>query len=303
MDIETVSNGPGSETAAPTQEAAAPAVAEGSTGGDKQGREAGAVETPAEQRHRIKYGKNERELSTDELKVLAQKGWAADDRFQQASKIKKEVEDLVKQANWDKLIEKQTGKSPIEFYKERLKAELRRQAMTPEEREEAERRSRVDSLKQEELEIIQRREEEKIAKAEEHYTQQWDKELAEAIEKEGLPKNRYALNRAIQIGKKVVDMGLDPDWGLVVKEAKAQIQEDLKGLMGAFKDDAGLLGLFGDEMAMRISKALVAKKNPAQQSTRKAVESSMSDSFRQKEPKQVDVDAWIAERRKKFEEG
>lgn len=307
MEVETIPNA-GPETTS-TQETPATQVATGAdaqtTGGETNQRPTGndtGGEQPS-QLHKIKYGKNERELSLDELKVMAQKGWAADDRFQQAAQMKKEMEALVKQAKWDKLIEKQTGKPALEYYKDQLKAEIRRQQMTPEEREAEDRKANIEKIRAEEAEVIKAREERQIAEQEAHYSKLWDKELSEAIEKEGLPKNKYAIGRAVAIGKKVVDMGLDPDWGLVVKEAKAQMLDDVRNFISAFKDANGIVGFLGDEMSMKISKALVDRKNPVKETTKKAVESRSQDQFRAKEVKAMDVDQWIAERRRKFEEG
>lgn len=311
MEIETIPSGApdagAGQSEAPKTEATTANVAGGDDGGkqpghEQQGDQNTHEQKSAEQRYKIKFGKNERELSVDELRMYAQKGWAADSRFQEAARMRKEVEEAVRKADWDRLIAQSTGKSAVEFYKERLKAEIRKAQMSDDERAVEEKRGELERLKAEENEIIQRREEAQRERMTEQYSQQWDKELSEAIEKEGLPKTKYAVQRAVQIGKKVVDMGLEPDWVAITREAKAQIMSDMKGLMSAFREDPALLNFLGDEMAQRISKALVNRKQPQPVVNRKAVE-SVKDNFRQKEAKSVDVDDWIAERRKKFENG
>lgn len=317
MEIETVSNaGPSEGTSsqsegqsgASSQEASGSGMAEGNSGQNQNKSAADQAglgqNNGTSELHKIKYGKNERELSIDELKMLAQKGWAADDRFQQAAKMKKEIESLVKSAKWNDLIQKQTGKPALEYYKDQIKAEIRRRNMSPEEREAEERQAKIEALRNEEKELVAAKTERQLKEQEEHYAQQWDKEFADAIKKEGLPVNRYALNRAVQIAKKVVAMGLDPDWGLVVKEAKSQMQDDIKQLLTAYKDDAALLSFLGDEFGLRISKAMVNRKSPANKGIQRPVAAAGSgDSFRQKEAKPMDVDEWIASRRKAFEEG
>lgn len=308
MEFETIPNGAPSESAnteTVKTEATATGVAEKATGLESTQR--GNENTEAKQqtiteKHRIKYGKTERELTVDELKMMAQKGWAADDRFQEAARIRKETEELVKKANWDKLIEKQTGKSALEFYKEKLKAEIARMKMTPEEKELEDKRREVEALRAEEEQIKAARLEEQVAAREKQYAEQWDKELTEAIESEGLPKTRYAIQRAVQIASKVNAMGLDPDWRLCVREAKNQLLEDTKGFFASAKDENALIALLGEDLAMRVSKALVNRKQP-QAPQRKAVDATKGDNFRQKETKPVDMDVWIASRRKKFEEG
>lgn len=299
MEIETVPNAAPESAPASEPQSAPAANTETSTASPAEKHE--EQPTPQEQRHKIKFGKNERELTIDELRMYAQKGWASDDRFQQAARMRKEVEEALKQANYDKLIEKSTGKPALEFYKEKLKAEIRKMQMTPEQKEEAELKQRLESLKQQEQEIYTKRQQEQLEQQERHYTETWDRELTEAIAKEGLPKTKYAVQRAVQIASGVVKAGLDPDWTLVVREAKRQVQDDIKGLIEAMKDDNALVGIFGDENSQRISKALVNRKNPVAAKEVMAKNAVKGDNFRQKEPTMVDVDDWIAARRKAFE--
>lgn len=304
MEIETLSNDSAPQET-PTEntgadQSATPQV-DGKSGGEAKANPGGApgVNQTQSERYKIKYGKNERELTLDELKMMAQKGWASDDRFQKAAALQKKLQEAVKQANWDELIRMQ-GKDPIQFYKEQLKSYLKQQNMTPEEKAAFEMQQRIEALKKEEQEHLTQKQERQIAEQEAYYTQQWDQELSQAIQTEGLPQNQYCIGRAVAIGQKVVAMGLDPDWTLIVKEAKRQIQEDVKGLFGGYKDDSALLGFLGDELGLRVSKAMVARKAP-QPPQAKAVETSKSrDGFKQKEAKIMDMDSWFEERRKKF---
>lgn len=312
MEIETITAGAPDagtgQTETPKTEATSTEVATGSDGktGNTASEHNGTnteAQKAAEQRYKIKFGKNERELSVEELRMYAQKGWAADTRFQEAAKMRKEIEDALSKADFDKLIEKKTGKSALEYYKEKLKAEIRKAQMTDDERAVEEKRAELERLKEEEQEIQRAREERQREAQEAHYSEKWDKELADAIKAEGLPQTRYAISRAVQIGKKLVDAGLEPDWVAVTREAKAQIMDDIKGLMAAFKEDPALIGFLGDDLAQRISKALVGKRmGAANKPNIKAVETAKAqDSFRQKEQKPMDVDEWIAAKRKKFE--
>lgn len=303
MEVETITNG------SPSQETTSSGVAEGAnsekSGSAKQPdvKSAGAgdagAETPAERKFRLKFGKQDREVTEQELIALGQKGWAADSRFQEASKMMKEIKDAIENGDEEFFIKKKYGKDKISYAKEILKAELRKATMSPEDRAVAEKREELARLKAEENEIMSRRDKEKMDTLTNHYSEQYDKELSDAISSEGLPKTRYAVGRAVALAKKVVDMGLDPDWNLVVKEAKRQMQAEMKDLFEAAKDDNSLLALLGDSLPMRISKAMVGRPSKQQVGQIKAVEQK-GDGFKQKDRKDVDIDAWLEERRKNF---
>lgn len=261
----------------------------------------GSAETTEERKFKLKYGNSEREMTERELIAAAQKGWAADDRFQSAAKMKKDLEDAVKKGDLNKLIKQMKGKDPIEFYKDQLKDELRRRSMSPEERQLMEQQSKLDKLKAEEKEILGKREAEKLQKLEQHYIQQYDRELSEAIEKNGLPKNRVAIKRAADLASKVIKMGLDPDWDLVVKEAKRQMTDEWKELVGAYRDE-DLLTLFGDDLPKRIGKAQAARSQIAGRAQQARVQGDGSKTTgAEKSAKPVDMSTWMKEQRKKFE--
>lgn len=281
-------------------ETADPAVAEGATA-----KKPGAVDPTAaaaeERKFRLKYGKSEREMTEKELIAAAQKGWAADDRFQEASKMKKELMDAAKKADMDSLVRKLKGMDPMEFYKEQLKAELRRRTMSPEDKALEDKRRQLQSLQEEEKEILSKRESERMDQLTKHYSEQYDRELSDAITKNGLPKSRVAIKRAADIASKVVDMGLDPDWDLVVKEAKRQLTDEWKQLVAGYGDN-DLLELFGDDIPKRIGKAMAARQQQVGRAQKPRVEGNVA-SKDTAESKPVDVKQWMKDQRKKFEEG
>lgn len=267
---------------APAKEAAKP----DSPGVDKQ-------ETKEERKFRLKFGKNEREVSEAELVMLGQKGWASDERFKSAAAKEREVKEALEKMDLDALIRKGTGKDKLEYAKEVLRAEIRKNNMSPEEREREERKANVE---REESELSAREKRiatQKLEAQQQHYEETYDRELSEAIKSEGLPKNKYAVGRAVKIASEIVDMGLEPDWKLVVGEAKRQIQEELGELIDQLSDGVGFLG---EDRARKISKMLVSKGMPKSEVARVVKQAEKAPESNQP----VDSDEWFEKKRKEW---
>lgn len=289
MEIETI--------AAP----AAPAVPDGGGSGDakpeiKAKPDADATpkgETPAERKLRLKFGKQEKEVSEQEAVALAQKGWASDEKFKSAAQMKREAEELVERADVEKMLKKKYGKDKLEWAKDVLKEELRRRALSPDELEIEDRKARLERLKQEEEEIENRRSKEKLAAAQARYEEQYDRELASAVEKHKVPKNKYVIGRAVKIAQEMVDNDLDPDWDLVVQEAKRQWQEEISESFDA-EEDFSFLG----ERARKISKWLVSKGMSKQAAEKESVKIVKSQDKSPDSTVPVDSDEWFEKKRK-----
>lgn len=249
MEIETVAAPITPDTGATGEQKTKTEVKQADPGASK-------TETPAERKHRLKFGKTEREVSEQELISLAQRGWASDEKFKSAAQKEREIKDALANGDVDYLIKKIKGKDQIEYAKEILKAELNKKRMTPDELEAAEHKAEIARLKDERNKLEGQKRKEKEDAAQRHYEEQWDKELSEAIVKNNLPKNKYVIGRAVKIASEVLDLtGNDPDWDLVVKEAKRQTTEEIVELFGQLED----YGVLGDDIPRKISKWLVGK--------------------------------------------
>lgn len=251
-----------------------------------------ATETKEERRLKLKYGKTEREVTEQEAVALAQKGWAADERFKSAAQMKREAEELLENADLDGLIQKKAGKSKLEWAKDMLKAELRRKTMSPEELEIEDRQNRLQKLREEEEGILEKKAEERRSALQAKYEEQYDRELSEALKKHGMPANKYCYGRAVKIGSEIVSQGLEPDWDLVAQEAKRQVQEELAAMVDQLEDSVGFIG---EERARKISKLLVSKGVP-----RDVVARVVKQSDEKPERQAVDADDYWERKRAQF---
>lgn len=291
MEIETITAPPVADSGGSVVKTPETPAKQPDSGVQKQ-------EAVSEKKYRLKYGKTEREVSEKELIAEAQKGWAADDRFKEAAAMKREVKDAIEKGDLEFLVRKMKGKDTKTWAKELLINELRKAQMSPEEKEASDRQSRIEALKKEEEDLLTKRAAEKLEARTKHYEDQYDRDFTAALQKHGLPKNKYVMGRAVQIASEVVDMGLEPDWDLVVGEAKRQTQAEFVDLFGQLED----YGIFGEEVPKKIAKWLQTKGMPKKESEKEAVrlvKQQKDDNRPDTEP--VDSETYWEKKRKAWE--
>lgn len=286
MSVEATTN-----TAAADTGATGDAQAQAETKPDVAGAQEPKKETAAERKFRLKFGKTEREVDEKEVTMLAQKGWASDEKFKSAKAAERKAQEIVERADVEQLLLKKYGKSKLDWAKETLKEELKLRTMSPEEKEEYDRKSRIKSLEDKEAELIEREAERRLDAQTRRYQEQYDKEFAQALEKHKLPRNKYLMNRCVKIAQEIVANDMEPDWDLVVGEGKRQVMEEISEM---FTEDEAGLGWVGEDRVRKLMKLLVGKitKEPGVAKIVRQVDSNKLDD---KVP--VDADSyWEAKR-------
>lgn len=217
----------------------------------------------AERKFKLKFGKSEREMSEKELIAAAQKGWAADERFQEGAKAKKMAEKFFNglKADPEKMDEllKHLGHDPVEVYKNRLSKELKRKLMTPEQIELEDLRDKVRKGEEERTKREKEEHDKRVSELQVKYEQQYDQEMSTAISKSGLPKTPMTIKRCAEIQYRALEQGYDLPWDVVIEEVKNQYQNDFKELFGSAEADS-LESLFGGDIAKKFTKASLKKR-------------------------------------------
>lgn len=260
MEIEVIPNtgslGRSSGSAGPLSGTPSDDSPKKETKQDNSGVQEPKTETPAERKLRLKFGKSEREVSEKEAIALAQKGWASDEKFKSAKAAEREAQRIVDSADVEAMLTKKYGKSKLEWAKEVLKEELKVRTMSPEEKDEHDRKKRIEELKAEEESLLERKANERLEAQTQKYQEQYDREFAQALEKHKLPRNKYLMNRAVKIASELVANDMEPDWDLVVGEAKRQVQEEISEM---WDDSDQALSWIGEDRLRKVMKLLVGK--------------------------------------------
>lgn len=250
---------------------------------------------------KLKYGKEEREVDEATAIAMAQKGWAADEKFQKASKKEKELIGLIdKFKNDDEAFDafvRKMGKDPIEIYKRQLAKELQRKVMTPEQRELADAKARLAEFEGREKKRAEDEHKAKVDSLQTHYEEEYDKQMSKAILDAGLPKTPKTIKRLAQLAYKNLEMGLDLPWNTLTDMVKEEYRSDMKELFGASEADK-LVELFGPDIAKKLAsgslKARVADPEPVTKENRQAAKPKESQDV----PKYATEEDWETKMKK-----
>lgn len=217
----------------------------------------------AERKFKLKFGKQEKELTEKELIAHAQKGWAADEKFQTAAQRAKEVDAFLERMKTDEdafdEFVKFLGKDPDEVYKKQLGKSLKKKIMTPEQRELEELREKVRKSEEQEKKAKEAEHAKRVEELQSKYEQQYDQEMSDAISKSGLPKTPKTVKRVAEIMYKSLKNGFDLPWEIAIDQVRSEYQTEMKELFGSAEAES-LIKIFGEDVAKKMATASLQKR-------------------------------------------
>jgi hypothetical protein len=248
MENSNSSNTGADTSTAPVVEATAPT----------EGQPQQAQPTKAEIRKmKLKIDGQETEMGEDEVIRYAQQGKAANQRFQEAAKMRKEAEDMVNLIKRDPravLEDPRIGINFRELAEQYLSEQLKLEMMTPEQKKyhEAEQKLRgyQDAEKAQKAQV----EAKQSQQLQEHYANEYSNTITEALKTQGVPKSPSTVKRMAALMSKSIDNGLDLQPSQIAKLVQEEYLAEIKELFGSSDEDT-LLALLGDDTANKIRKA------------------------------------------------
>jgi len=227
-------------------------------------------------KHKLKV--NGREVEFDEPEVIrrAQLAESAQQRFQEASVMKKQAEQFFEALMNDPrsiLSHPEIAKklNMREFAEDFLSQELKNELMDPAEREMSELRE-FKRKHEEETTGRQQREQEtaqqgRAREAQQKAAKDFDVNITEALTQTNLPKTPYTVKRVAEILLGARKNGYDMDIATAVDMVKEGYQTDLGAMVGGLEPEM-LIKMFGDDMIKKLRKHDLAqlknKLNPPQ---------------------------------------
>lgn len=238
------------------------------------------VEAEAEQLYTIKIDGVESQISKDELLRGYQTAKAAHDRFQEAAKLREQVDSHFELFGKDpiqaaiKAAEAKgiTADQFREATEQWLWENIQREQMSPEEREKAELQEKVKQYEEAQKKAKEEEQQQtinaQVAKARDKYAS----EMSEAIDANGLSADPRAVQQVAQIMLNSVDGSGMPT--LSVKDAVAYYKQEQSSALNDFLSKADinqLTKLLGEEKLNQLRKQDLAKlKNPISSKAGKA---------------------------------
>lgn len=228
---------------------------------DQQKKEAAAA-----RRLKLKIDGQEEELAEDEVIKLAQMGRAADKRFQEAAKSRKEAEQFLRMLKEDPISVLQNPAIGHDFRRlaeEYLKGQYEKEMLSPEQRRIRELEETLKLKDEKEKQDEEQKRQEQLGKLTEHYKQEFDTKIVEALQTSGLPRSPKAVNRMIDYMSTAIREGIDVEPKHVVNLVRRDFINDITDLFSQMEGDS-LLQLLGDGVANKIRKADLARLKAAQ---------------------------------------
>lgn len=237
-------------------------------GAEEPVKEPEQVEAP--RKFRVKDGDYETELDEEEARSLVQQKWAANRRFEEAAKLRKEAESWVgKLGNalrTDPLSVLTAPELGLDFEKlarEYLLGKMDEEKMTPEQKElHALRRERELRAKKEEEDKTNQEfsSKQEAAKA---YRSKLEEEFTEILEKTDLPKDTETIRRLCHVKYTANEAGYEMTPSEQAAAVRQTYVEDIRNAAGKLEGDR-LLGFLGEDILKKVRSAELARHRKAQ---------------------------------------
>ncbi len=213
--------------------------------------------TPAElKKYKVKVDGEEMEVDEDELLSNYQLKKASDKRFQEAMQARKQSEEFIRLLKQDPakvLSHPSLGVDVKKWAEDYLITELKRETMTPEQREIEEYKAKLAKYQeQEEAEKKKQLESEREAVVQK-YQEDYNKQIMGALETSGLPKTEFTVGRMIHYMSKALQNGYELSAKDVTDLVKKDYQKDTQSLYSQL-DAETLISILGEDIAKKIRK-------------------------------------------------
>jgi hypothetical protein len=270
------------------------------------------VETPAEtaaRKFKLKVNGVEREYDEDTVIRRAQLAESADQKFQEAAKMRKQAEAFIQALRDDPisvLTNPNLGVDMRKIAEKFLAKEYQREMISPEQRELEELRE-FKAQRERELQEQQEREqmtakEREFSVQQQKYAQEYDRQISEGLANSGLPKTPQTLKRVAELMHSALRKGYELDVATAVDMVRESYQNDMMQLYGQLDGDK-LVGLLGEDLAKKIRmydlQRLKAKHNPPPSQEPQQAAPPQNRRQEQKAPTTMRTSDWLDQIRKK----
>lgn len=197
-----------------------------------------ALPDPTPKKWKLKVDDKDIEIdSEEELIKKAQMGYSADKKWQEAAKMRKDLEDFVG------LMQSDLGQAisllelPIDIQRKFVDAfverDLKEFEKTPEQKAQEKMQQELLTAKEKLALIEKEKEEARVSDQTRKYVQQFDQDISKALEASELPKSPYYVKRIADVMKYAMGKGMK---GITVQKAveviKNENQAELKDFLG-----------------------------------------------------------------------
>lgn len=229
-------------------------------------------------KYKLKINGSEREYDEASVMALAQKGAAADEKFQKASAAQKSTAELAKlwESDPERALRELGKKDPVELAKAIIQRELNKMSMTPEQIELHEAKEKLKVFEEEKK--TRQEEQRKAAEAEatKYFVKQYDTEIPRELAKVGLPVNEDTVRYTAEIMLANLESGYEMPYEVVMSLVKDKFSNSFKGFASKI-DPSKLVELLGEDV---INKLIASAPKKEKEAIKQAIQADSPKSER-----------------------
>lgn len=192
------------------------------------------VEAKQELKKRLKLKVNGKEVEKeidfndeDSLRELLQKGYAADERFQQASSLEKQMKQFAQLIQQDPLKALEAAGHDMDKIAEAyMEQRIKDMQKSPEQKRLEELEKQIEAERQKSEKLENERQQAEQARAQEEYSRQLDDEITTALSSSELPKSPYVVKRIAENLMLAMDEGYED---VTVEQILPIVEKQIKG--------------------------------------------------------------------------
>lgn len=203
------------------------------------------------------------ELTDDDVKKHLSMSKAAYKRMSEAAETKKQSEQLIRmlRENPEAVFENEQimGQKKFRDIAEAYLAKtLESEMLTPEQRQQKKEQSELQKYREAERKQKEAQESEQMEKLQNHYAQEFEKNIIKGLSSQNLPKTPTTVKRMAQLMAKNLEHGLDLPPEAIAELVRQDYVRDIQELFGSTEADA-LVSLLGEGVSNKIRQADIKK--------------------------------------------
>lgn len=212
-------------------------------------------------KYKLKIDGEEEEVDEKELIARAQKYKSATKRFEEASTIKKQAQQLVELLKSDPLSvlrDPSIGVDVDSFVQKYVEDQIREMELSPEDKKVQELEKELKGIKEQYEKEKSEREQQELQAKEEAYFNQLQDEMVGAIEKSKLPYAPYVAKRVADIMLTALDMNKEITAAKAVQILESSLMSEDRDRFGKMSEDQ-IEEYLGEELLSRMQKHRLSK--------------------------------------------
>lgn len=199
----------------------------------------------------------------ERLKQFAQKGEGADQKFQEAAKIRKQMEAFVTLMQQDPIKAlQQLGHDPDDLAEKHMQRRIEEMQKSPEQLEREKIQKELEDMRKEKERLENEKFESEQMRLQEEYARQLDQELSEALEESKLPRSPYVVKRIAENLRLAIQKKPDISVKDILPVVERQITSEIQQMFGALPEDV-IEQLLGNDVSNRLRKRRLNKMKKA----------------------------------------